>query len=179
MNKNIDWSQDLYIKAIRYAGEAHGNQKMPGSDLPYIIHLTCVTMEIMAAVCAGETDNPDLAIQCALLHDVIEDTGKTYDEIKQIFGNAVADGVLALTKDRTIAKESAMEDSIRRIKLQPHEIWMVKLADRITNLQPPPAHWTNDKINNYSSEADIILEELGSASRLLEERLRIKIENYP
>ena len=173
------WSQDIYLKAMHYAGEAHKCQKIPGSELPYVIHISNVCMEIMAAVCAGEADSPDLAVQCALLHDVIEDTGKTYAEIKQIFGNAVADGVLALTKDRTIAKDSAMADSIRRIKIQPREIWMVKLADRITNLQPPPPGWTEEKIKSYRKEAEFILEQLGEASALLAERLEEKIKNYP
>lgn len=173
------WSQDLYIKAIRFAGEAHAEQKIPGSELPYIVHVTSVCMEVMAAVYAGETDYPDLAIQCALLHDVIEDTGKTYDEIKQIFGADVADGVLALTKNQNIKKESRMADSIERIKLQPREIWMVKLADRITNLLPPPPHWTKEKIEKYRLEADYILKHLGSASPLLKERLAEKIETYP
>ena len=173
------WSQDLFLKTMRFAWEAHTGQKIPGSELPYVVHVSSVCMEIMAAVCAGETDNPDLAIQCALLHDVIEDTGKTYDEIKQIFGTGVADGVLALTKNQNIKKESRMADSIERIKLQPREIWMVKLADRITNLQPPPPHWAKEKIENYRLEADYILKHLGSASPLLKERLTKKIENYP
>jgi (p)ppGpp synthase/HD superfamily hydrolase len=179
MTQNKIWSQDLYLNALRYAGEAHGGQKIPGSELSYIVHVSSVCMEIIAAVCAGETDYPDLAIQCALLHDVIEDTGKTYNEIKQIFGADVADGVLALTKNQNIKKESRMADSIGRIKLQPREIWMVKLADRITNLQPPPPHWTEEKIENYRTEADYILNHLGSASPLLKERLAKKIKTYP
>lgn len=173
------WSQDLYLKAIRFAGEAHAGQKIPGSELPYVVHISNVCMEIMAAVCSGETDYPDLAIQCALLHDVIEDTEKTHNEIKQIFGADVADGVLALTKNKNIKKESRMADSIERIKLQPREIWMVKLADRITNLQPPPPRWSKEKIDNYRLEADYILKHLGSASPALSQRLAEKIDNYP
>lgn len=179
MTANKTWSQDNYLKAMHYAGKAHEGQKIPGSELPYVVHISNVCMEIMAAICAGETDYPDLAVQCALLHDVIEDTGKTYDELKQIFGADVADGVLALTKNQNIKKASQMADSIERIKLQPREIWMVKLADRITNLQPPPPFWTKEKIDNYRLEADYILKHLGSASPLLKERLAKKIEIYP
>jgi len=179
VNRNKIWSQDLYLKAIRFAGEAHGDQKIPGTDLPYIIHLTSVCMETMAAICAGECGNPDLAVQCSLLHDVIEDAGKTFDEIKVIFGRDVAVGVLALTKNDSLDKNLRMRDSIERIKLQPGEIWMVKLADRITNLQPPPAHWSSEKIDSYRIEAEYIIEQLGSASTLLRERLRKKIDTYP
>jgi (p)ppGpp synthase/HD superfamily hydrolase len=78
----------------------------------------------------------------ALLHNVIEGTRKTYNYVQSNFGLEVAEGVQALTK-RTIfsTKEVRMKDSLSRIKNQPIEIWMVKIADRITNLQPPPAHW--------------------------------------
>jgi len=173
------WSQDLYLKAIRFAGEAHRNQKIPGTELPYIIHLSNVCMEVMTAVSLNNTENPDLAIQCALLHDTIEDAGITFDEIKSLFGKDVADGVLALTKNYELDKKLRMADSIERIKHQPREVWMVKLADRITNLQPPPPHWTKEKISGYRLEAESILETLGKADPALSERLRKKIEDYP
>jgi len=136
-------------------------------------------MEVIAAICSGDTGDPDLAVQCALLHDTIEDAGVTYNEIENLFGKDVSDGVLSLTKNINIAKEIRITDSIERIRLQPQEIWIVKLADRITNLQPPPPQWTEDKILNYRSEAEYILENLGSASTLLSERLMHKIKYYP
>ncbi len=178
-NNNKIWSQDLYLKAISFAGDVHENQKIPGSTLPYIIHLSNVCMEVMAAVCSGKTRNPDLAVTCALLHDTIEDAGVTADEIEQLFGEDISKGVLSLTKNSGVSKELRMTECIERIKLQPEEIWMVKLADRITNLQPPPSHWTDEKILNYRKEAEYILEQLGSASTLLRERLEQKIKNYP
>ena len=177
--KNRIWSRDLYQKVIRFAGEAHGNQKIPGTALPYVIHLSNVCMEIFAAVCADEVENPDLAMQCALLHDTIEDTGITFSEIEKAFGRSVADGVSALTKNHQLDKELRMADSIERIKHQPYEIWMVKLADRITNLQTPPSHWTGEKILSYRIEAEYIMQHLGSASTFLKERLKQKIETYP
>ncbi len=179
MKQNKIWSQDLYQKAIRFAGAVHGDQKIPGTDLTYIIHLSNVCMEVIAAICSGEINNPDLAVQCALLHDAIEDAGVTAGEIEKIFGKDISDGVQSLTKNSSIEKPLRMADSIERIKLQPREIWMVKLADRITNLQSPPEHWTAEKISDYRSEAEYILEQLGSASNLLRERLMEKIKNYP
>ena len=179
MKQNKLWSQDLYQKAIRFAGEVHGIQKIPGTELPYVIHLSNVCMEVMAAVAAAGTENPDLAVQCALLHDTIEDAGVSFSDIEKNFGREVADGVLALTKNSSLGKELRMADSIKRIRLQPREIWMVKLADRITNLQPPPPGWTEEKIKSYRKEAEFILEQLGEASALLAERLEEKIKNYP
>ena len=83
------------------------------------------------------------------------------------------------TENKKIERNLRMADSIARIKIQPREIWMVKLADRITNLQPPPPQWTKEKINRYRIEAAYILEELGESSPILSERLGKKIEDYP
>ena len=55
---------------------------------------------------------------------------------------------------------------------------MVKLADRITNLQPPPGPWGSEKIEQYREETQIILDELGRACLYLAERLRQKIRGY-
>jgi (p)ppGpp synthase/HD superfamily hydrolase len=58
-------------------------------------------------------------------------------------------------------------------------VWIVKLADRITNLAPPPAHWTADKRRSYRDEAIVIADTLAGASRLLEARIRARIDAYP
>jgi len=137
-----------------------------------------VSMEIMAAL-NHETDiDGDLAVQAAILHDTIEDTDTTYEELLSEFGQKVADGVLALTKDKNIEKQDQMSDSLRRIKLQPKEIWMVKLSDRITNLQPPPSYWTTEKRKRYLDQAKLILDELRFGSNFLSKRLNEKIQTY-
>ena len=60
------WSQDTYIKAYRFAAEAHNGQLVPGTTLPYIMHVSFVAMEITAALSVEPVNNPDLAVQCAL-----------------------------------------------------------------------------------------------------------------
>jgi (p)ppGpp synthase/HD superfamily hydrolase len=64
-----------------------------------------------------------------------------------------------------------MADSLRRIRVQPHDVWAVKLADRITNLAPPPAFWTAAKIAGYRAEAIMIADALGEA-KAVEQALR-------
>lgn len=174
------WNQEKYIKAWNFASRVHNGQLVPGTDVPYINHIGNVAMEAMAAIAyAKYINDPDLLVLCALLHDVIEDTSNTYDKIEHTFGVEVADGVSALSKNETLpSKVEQMNDSIARIRQQPKEIWMVKLADRITNLQPPPKHWDKEKINKYRNEAIVILEKLGEANQYLAERLRTKIAAY-
>lgn len=173
-----NWSQDSYIQAYRFAAQAHHGQTVPGTDLPYIMHLSFVCMEVIAALNTEKGHDENLAVLCALLHDVIEDTEATYEQVKASFGEAVVNGVLALSKDKGLAKHLRLADSLRRIRQQPQAVWMVKLADRITNLQPPPSHWTKDKIASYREEAIHIHQALKDASPSLASRLLTKIEDY-
>jgi (p)ppGpp synthase/HD superfamily hydrolase len=173
------WNQDKYLEAWNFACKIHNGQKLPGSDIPYINHLGLVAMEATAAIANENIGIPDLLVLCALLHDSIEDTSATFEDIEKTFGRDIANGVLALTKNTELpSKEEQMKDSLSRIKMQPREVWMVKLCDRITNLQPPPKHWDKTKIAKYQNEARIILEQLGEANAFLAKRLQAKISNY-
>ena len=174
------FSQENYIEVLNFAAFAHGEQKTP-KGLPYLAHITCVAMEVINACEKSqlEQSKTDLAISCALLHDVIEDANITYDELYTKFGEKIANGVEALTKDKTLAsKQEQMKDSIERLLAQPYEVQMVKLADRITNLGIPPKHWDNEKIKKYQKEAGFILSCLANSNIYLAKRLEEKIENY-
>lgn len=96
--KNLYMSQDLYQKAILFAGEKHKNQKFPNTEIPYIVHLSNVAMEVIMAWSKHKNFDINTAVQIALLHDVLEDTDTTYEELEETFGNDVATGVLTLTK---------------------------------------------------------------------------------
>jgi guanosine-3',5'-bis(diphosphate) 3'-pyrophosphohydrolase len=118
------------------------------------------------------------AAQVAVLHDTIEDTETTYDEIKENFGEDIATAVLALSKDEHLSNDLQIVDSLARIKKLQKEVWAVKLADRITNLQPPPANWTRPKIGRYLKDSELILNELKDGNQYLEKRLEAKISEY-
>ena len=172
--------QTLYQEAIKFAGSRHleNNQTVKGTRLPYVVHLSNVAMEIFAAV--SHTDDFDLefAIQVALLHDTIEDTSATFDEIKERFGEEIAVAVLALSKDEKLPKEQQIPDSLKRIKGLRKEVLAVKLADRITNLQPPPADWDRETLIKYRADSVLILDEMQEGNKYLAERLRDKIVEY-
>ena len=172
------WNPDLYQKAIKFAAEAHGDQKIPGSNLPYVVHLSNVCMETVAAMVHSKQGDFDLAMQCALLHDTIEDTAISYDEVFALFGEKVAMGVQALTKNKYLPKSEQMADSLQRILTQSREVRIVKMADRISNLQRPPHYWSKEKRLAYQLEAQLILDQLGGVNVYLEERLEQKIESY-
>ena len=170
------YSPDRYLAALRFAAEKHLPQKFPGTDLPYLMHVVTVAAEVIAHLPVLKLDDPDLAVGCALLHDTLEDTPATYDEVAARFGRAVADGVDALTKRDVPDK---MADSLQRIRLQPREIWVVKLADRIANMDAPPHYWTAEKKRAYQAEALAIADALGGAAPVLDARLRGRVAAYP
>jgi (p)ppGpp synthase/HD superfamily hydrolase len=171
------WSPDLVQRALRLATEAHAGQTFPGTELPYLLHVTQVAAEVMAV--AGGDDDNTLAVLCALLHDTLEDTELAPEVVEASFGGAVLAGVQALTKDDSLPKPERMADSLRRIREQPPQVGWVKLADRITNLQSPPAHWSAEKIAAYRVEAQQIHDALAETNASLAARLAAKLAVYP
>lgn len=173
-------TQSLYQKAIKFAAAKHAdqNQTIPGTNLPYVVHLSNVAMEIMIASFNTDDFDLDFAVQVALLHDTIEDTSTTFDELDTEFGTDIAEAVHALTKNTDLPKEQQMNDSLKRIKSMPLEVWTVKLADRITNLQPPPPHWDNERKIRYREEAKLIHSELKNSNKFLADRLEGNIKKY-
>jgi (p)ppGpp synthase/HD superfamily hydrolase len=172
--------QSQYQKAILFAAQKHHDalQLLPGTQLPYLVHLSNVAMEILIAAEQTPNFNTGFAVQVALLHDTLEDTSTTSAELELSFGIEVAEAVNALTKNDNLSKDEKMSDSLTRIQSQPKEVWAVKLADRITNLQKPPVHWDSEKKLKYKSEAQIILTALEGANLYLESRLATKIIEY-
>lgn len=172
-------TQDLYQKAMKFAAEKHSSQLVPGSNANYLLHIANVSMEVLMAHKHAPGFDLDFALQTAILHDTLEDTDTSFEEIAGAFGPRVAEAVLALTKNDAIAsKRERMIDSLRRINTRENEVGIVKLADRITNLQEPPNTWSAEKISNYLEEAVLIAGELKDKNPFLHNRLILKINEY-
>ena len=180
------WSGEAYVQALHLAAHWHRDQKVPGTELPYLVHLTSVCNEVQRALAADATlavsstavVRPDVAVQGALLHDILEDTAMTPAELTAAVGAEVTAIVAALSKDAALPKAEQMADSLRRIRAEPREAWIIKLADRITNLAPPPSYWKREKCAAYRAEAEQILTALGEASPFLAARMRERIAAY-
>ncbi|WNY23956.1 hypothetical protein MmiHf6_12800 [Methanimicrococcus hongohii] len=164
--------QDFYNKALFYAAEAHGNQLYAG--LPYMIHVCMVADEVTAADRTVPLENFKNAVQIALLHDVLEDTPITKDEMLQYFEPEVVHGIDLLTKKEGLP----LLDYLEGIKAGGSDVSVIKMCDRIINLQRLPVHWKADKILEYYEESVLILEMLGWSSEYVSWRLRLKIELY-
>ena len=171
--------QEIYQDAMRFAGVKHAAQQVPGTTANYLLHISCVAMEVLQA----HREDPDFdlafAIQVAIMHDTLEDTDTSPEEVEERFGSAVRVAVQALTKDKSIdSKQKRMEDSLNRILEQPKEVAIVKLADRVTNLQEPPEYWSGPKRAAYLEEARMIAEALSGKNAFLDKRMGRKIREY-
>lgn len=176
------FSMEEFKEHLAFALKAHGEQKTP-HGLPYSMHLLSVAGEVINAITCEPLsyDENNVAIACALLHDVNEDTTTVITKHSALAGNVevIAKGIAALTKDKTLpSKEAQMRDSLERLKQRQNCVAMVKLADRITNLGVPPKHWDDEKKRKYRDEAKLILSELGYAHSYLANKLQVKIEAY-
>ncbi|WP_020568982.1 HD domain-containing protein [Neolewinella persica] len=175
---------NLLQKAWLLAAHHHENQRyntpIEGLTLPYLTHIGAVLIEAQQALHHHPEFDADLLLCSAVLHDTLEDTDLTPDQVETTFGKEILTGVRALTKDENLpSKREQMEDSLQRILAAPPEIAAVKLCDRINNLSPPPHYWTPTKKAAYREEAQLILDQLGHVSTYLSQRLAGKIAAYP
>lgn len=171
----------LRNQALLFATIAHGNQVRVGNEhIPYIFHPVDVANEVIH-YSGLPIPALEIASVTALLHDTVEDTAVTTEQIREQFGDEIAAGVSALTKDPSIVEESSdskirsMTENVARIQKAPLYVWTVKLADRVSNLKGFPAMWSRQKIGNYLDESAFIARELGAASEGLHARLLSRI----
>ena len=122
-------------RAIVFATEAHKGQFRKGTQVPYIVH----PMEAAAVVSTMTTD-PEI-IASALLHDVVEDTSTTIDEVRNAFGDRVAFFVGSETENKrtNLSAESTWkirkQETLDHLKTAPLEVKMITLGDKLSNIR--------------------------------------------
>lgn len=132
-------------EAICYAAKAHEGQTRKNGKTPYILH----AMEV-SSIIGGMTDNEDVMI-AGLLHDTVEDAGKTPEEIERLFGRRVRELVAGETenKRRELPAEQTWkirkEESLRELRnsddLGLKQMW---LADKLSNIRSIYRYWLAD-----------------------------------
>jgi guanosine-3',5'-bis(diphosphate) 3'-pyrophosphohydrolase len=149
------------INAINFSALKHCTQKRKDKDqTSYIIHPLSVAL-LMINI--GKVRNSEF-ISAALLHDTIEDTETTADELILVFGKTVARLVQEVTDDKTLSYD---ERKIAQIKNASHKSTgaaLIKLCDKISNTSDlhdnPPSDWTNDRKLNYYRHAKQVITNL-------------------
>ena len=140
----------LVLKAAEFAAEKHRHQRRKDAHAsPYINHPIA-----LAKLLANEGGVSDVEVLCAaLLHDTIEDTETTAEELRALFGDAITDIVLEVTDDKLLSKEDRKRLQIEHAPHASHQAKLVKLADKICNLRDiisaPPAKWSLERKQEY------------------------------
>lgn len=143
-------SLNRIMKAAHFAALKHASQRRKGDAAePYINHLLEVA-ELVSGVLA-EPD-PEL-VMAALLHDTIEDTGVTRDELTEHFGPVVTALVVECTDDKSLPKAERKRLQIENAPHKSVRAQKIKLADKTSNLRAilnsPPADWSLERRREY------------------------------
>ena len=132
-NKPLDTT--LFDRATRFAVEAHAGTERRGKGFPYIIH----PMEA-AAIVATITPDPEI-LAAAVLHDVVEDTDCTVDELRREFGDRIAELVASESEDPMahLSEEASWharkQAAIDRLAQAPHDAKIVAMGDKLSNMR--------------------------------------------
>ncbi|PUE15193.1 phosphohydrolase [Limnohabitans sp. WS1] len=138
------------LQAVAFAADKHRNQRRKDADAsPYINHPIA-----LANVLANEGGVQDVSVLCAaVLHDTIEDTETTAEELRDLFGDQVASVVLEVTDDKLLEKLVRKQMQIEHAPHISPQAKLVKLADKISNvrdiLASPPADWSPERKQAY------------------------------
>jgi GTP diphosphokinase / guanosine-3',5'-bis(diphosphate) 3'-diphosphatase len=157
------------IEAIAFAAHKHRDQRRKDVNAtPYINHP--LSLAHVLAVEAGVTDLP--TIIAAILHDTIEDTETTHDELARHFGATVADVVAEVTDDKRLPKEMRKQLQVEHAHDMSFRAKRVKLADKTCNLRDvavnPPAGWELSRRVEYFDWAKRVVDNLRGVDATLE-----------
>jgi len=161
----------LFTRAAHFAAHAHRDQRRKGASAhPYINHPLDVAA-ILASI--GDVKDP-VTLAAGVLHDVVEDTEATLEDLTRAFGSAVSGIVAECSDDKTLPKEARKEAQVRHARGASREARLVKLADKLSNLrgmltpQDVPVGWSAARVREYFAWAARVVDELRGTSEPLE-----------
>jgi guanosine-3',5'-bis(diphosphate) 3'-pyrophosphohydrolase len=157
------------LKAASFAADKHRMQRRKDADAsPYINHPLSLARILS---CEGGVEDVTVLI-AALLHDTLEDTQTTPEELEREFGSDVAGIVAEVTDDKSLPKEERKRLQIVKAKSKSDAAKLVKLADKISNLRDiagsPPADWPVQRRKDYFHWAKQVVDNLRGVNLALE-----------
>ena len=116
-------------EAARFATKAHEGMLRKGGKMPYIYH------PLEVALLVSRMTKDEEVIAAGYLHDVLEDTAVTEEELEQAFGRRVLELVKAETEDKSLTWEERKAHTIRHLEEAPYEVKLLTLADKLSNIR--------------------------------------------
>ena len=161
----------VVTRAAFFAAEAHKGQHRKSDNSPYVNHPLGVANMI---VVLGNVTNENV-VAAAMLHDTIEDTKITEQDILTHFGETIAHIVLEVTDDKSLPQVTRKKFQIDHAHAKSYEAKLVKLADKLHNLTSllslPPGGWCRDRIQGYFVWSKFVIDELRGTNEGLEKAL--------
>ena len=157
------------LKALAFAAHKHKDQRRKDTDSsPYINHPIT-----LANILCNEGHIIDTDVICAaLLHDTVEDTDTTAEELEREFGATISRIVMDVTDDKTLDKAVRKQRQIEHAAHISEPAKLVKLADKISNLRDvascPPADWSAKRCQEYFDWANAVIDQLRGVHEPLE-----------
>lgn len=119
----------LIFRAIEFAAAAHAGQYRKGTPVPYIVHPLNAARMLLLAGCEEH-------VAAAVLHDVLEDTDRTFEDVERVFGRRVAELVAnASEPDRMASWEERKRHTITFLREADEDTLLVAVADKLDNIR--------------------------------------------
>jgi len=162
-------NHQLILKAADFAAYKHRNQKRKDEEkTPYINHPIAVA-KIISEI--GNIEDPEI-LAAALLHDTIEDTKTTPEELIDNFGERVCHLVQEVTDEKSLPKLERKQRQIDHAKEISKDAALIKLGDKISNVtditDTPPTHWDNERRLEYLEWAEEVINNCPKVNEALE-----------
>ena len=159
------------LQAVRFAAEQHRDHRRKGQTAaPYINHPIAVAGQLAEA---GQEHNTPL-LMAAVLHDVVEDTETTHEEVRQMFGEEVASIVREVTDDKSLSEGDRKKYTVNNIGKKSKNARLLKLSDMIANVYDVihhPPNWSEDRKRRYFDWSEQVARAMGGLHAELEARL--------
>ncbi|WP_150691534.1 HD domain-containing protein [Pandoraea communis] len=138
------------LSAIHFAADRHKNQRRKDVEVsPYINHPIAVAHLLSTTGKITEVS----VLQAAILHDTIEDTHTTFEELRLLFGQEVATLVAEVSDDKSQPKQLRKDLQVQHAAQKSHKAAMIKIADVTCNLRDlinaPPPQWSLERRKEY------------------------------
>ena len=167
------------VGALLFAIERHHGQMRKASAIPYVVHpVRVMQLAVEAAAALGLGEQVAGVIElAALLHDTIEDTDTTPEEVRERFGDRVLEVVLELTQDMSAPKAVRRQAMIEHCGSMSLEARVVKLADRLDNMRGIEI-FDEAFITRYCAEAKEMAERMRGTAPTLEAAIEALIQKH-
>ena len=170
---------EIVLRAAAFAAAKHRNQRRKDEEAsPYINH----PVQVAHILVQENIEDPEV-LAAALLHDTIEDTNTSLEELEIVFGYEIAGVVNECTDNKKLNKLERKQAQIDHAAHISHKAKLVKLADKIANVNDindaPPAGWSLERKPEYFDWAKKVVDQMRGAHPALEARFDAEYSKRP